>query len=379
MPLSAAEATRRQELGSAWILRRALKDNIRYNKWEDIIKDPKYEELAGPNGIYPEVDNQWLKTFFLQQKRMLEEFSNPQFTEFNREYGFMKYISDLVREKYGIVKKDSWDPADIWCIKNEKKVISEINELLKKGRLDTLNELNAVLRTYFNDRIIVGISLKKISGSQAKYEEINVKGADFPSTKDLNYKVINIKCDLDTKKIGKDKYTFNTQECRIDVEAYENEKKVIYKIQVKATSTSDFSNLKWEPTSTAAAAARLGKAPVDMVLKLMKEYGLDFNNTNSKYPKTSSEFIGKSKEYIKVFNKIKNQFDLGINSENIFDMNFVLVFGNQPQLANSKLMQISFLEQIQKLSKEDLNSFATELIFLAQKKGEQFGPFGKLY
>ena len=94
---SAAQLTRMQELGSAWIFRRALKDKIRYKKWEDILNDPKYDELGGKNGIYPNVDKDWLETFYLQQKKMLEEFSNSKFTEFNREYGFMKYISNLVK------------------------------------------------------------------------------------------------------------------------------------------------------------------------------------------------------------------------------------------------------------------------------------------
>ena len=53
--LSATERTRKQELGSAWIMRRALKDNQKYDKWEDITKDKKYSELAGPKGIYPEI------------------------------------------------------------------------------------------------------------------------------------------------------------------------------------------------------------------------------------------------------------------------------------------------------------------------------------
>ena len=33
----------------------------------------------------------------------------------------MKFISDLCREKFDISKKDTWNPADIWCIKDEKK------------------------------------------------------------------------------------------------------------------------------------------------------------------------------------------------------------------------------------------------------------------
>lgn len=379
MALSAAELTRRQELGSAWILRRALKDNMRYDKWEDIVKDPKFEELGGPKGIYPEIDSDWIKTFYLQQKKMLEEFSNPQFTEFNREYGFMDYISKLVKNKFGIIKKDSWDPADIWCIKNEKKVISDINELLRENRLDTLNDLNAVLRTYFDERVVVGISLKKISGSQAQYEEVNVKGNSFPSVKDLNYKVIFSKCNLDVKGDSRGNFNFATQDSRVDVEAFENGKKVLYKIQIKGTSTSGFSNLKWEPTVTSAASARLGKAPVDLVAKLMKEYKIDFVNSNPKYPKNDSEFIKKKQHYLQIFSTLKNKVDLGIKSQKEFYDNFKLMFLIDPVIANSKLMQMEFLHSVINLSEEELNNFFTEIVFLAQKKGERFGPFGKLY
>ena len=167
--------TRKQELGSAWIFRRALNDNKRYNKWEDILKDPKYPELGGPNGIYPNIDVAWLKNFYKQQKTMLVEFSNAKFSEFNREGGFMDYVTELVKNKFGISKKDSWDPADIWCIKDEKKVISDIERVVKNGEIESIQELNILLRSLFKQRIVVGVSLKKISGKQAKYEEVNVE------------------------------------------------------------------------------------------------------------------------------------------------------------------------------------------------------------
>jgi hypothetical protein len=43
-------------------------------------------------------------------------------------------------------------------------------------------------------------------------------------------------------------------------------------------------------------------------------------------------------------------------------------------------MQMRLFETIlTKLKGDKLNSFLTELAFLAQKKGTVFGPFGKLY
>ena len=45
MGYSAAELTAMQERGSAWIMRRAIKDNKRYTKVDSISKDPRYKEL----------------------------------------------------------------------------------------------------------------------------------------------------------------------------------------------------------------------------------------------------------------------------------------------------------------------------------------------
>ena len=44
MGYSAAELTAMQERGSAWIMRRAIKDNKTYTEVDSILKDPKYKE-----------------------------------------------------------------------------------------------------------------------------------------------------------------------------------------------------------------------------------------------------------------------------------------------------------------------------------------------
>lgn len=375
--LSAAELTRQQELGSAWILRRALKDNKTYTTWEDILDDPKYEELGGKKGIYPTVDKEWLQTFFLQQKKMLEEFSNPRFTEFNREYGFMKYISDLVKNKFGISKKDSWDPADIWCIKDEKKVISDIERVVKNGEIESIQELNILLRSLFKQRIVVGVSLKKISGKQAKYEEVNVEDGLEYLNKDYTFEVSKIKIDLSLK--SKSPAKLSTQDTTMFVDALENDKKVVYKYQITTISSSRFNNLKFEPTSSAATAARLGKAPVDMVMGVLKEHHVKFTNSNKDYPQSAAEFKKQQEEYVKMFNAIKSKVETNIGSEKDFVSNMTKIFMETPQLANTKLMQLRFVYEMTKLPKKDMDRIMTKITLLAQKKGEQFGPFGKLY
>ena len=140
--ISEAEFTAMQERATAFVLQRAFKDNKRFSKVEDIIKDKSTKDglekifRSGNNQIFKfdlpvqskTPEDTWLTTFFLQQERLLREFSGAEFTVFNRDGGFMNFISDLIKAKFGISRKDSWDPADIWLIKQ----VNVFRERIKK-------------------------------------------------------------------------------------------------------------------------------------------------------------------------------------------------------------------------------------------------------
>ena len=308
---------------------------------------------------------------------MLEEFSNSKFTEFNREYGFMKYISNLVKVKYGISRKDTWDPADIWCIKDQDKVIANIEKIIGKKESSSIDELNTLLRTLFEKRIVVGVSLKKVSGKQAKYEEINVgKGLQFITKKNA-FKLSKMRIDFSSKP-GKI-FQLKTTDTAIFLETIEDNKKVTYKFQIRGVSSSKFSNLKWEPTSSAASAARLGKAPVNIVMDILKDFKVVYHNNHNLYPKSAAEFKQKQTEYVKMFNIVKRKADTGIADEKQFVTTMTKTFLTSKLVATSKLMQLSFLYELNKKPKDVIETIMTKITFAAQKKGKQFGPFGKLY
>jgi len=365
-----AKTTRMQELGSAWIIRRAIKDNINYKDWKSIRKDPKYNELVK---IYPAVDEdaEWLQGYFAQQAKMLEEFSGVSFDEFNREGGFMDYISKLVSSKYGITQKDTWNPADIWLVKNETQVIKDI-ETATSGTSATQSilELNAILRKMFQSRRLVGISLKKISGKVAKYEEFNVDKATLPE--DLTFDITSMKVDL---SFNGDQ--FGTQDARVVVVGYGVE----YNFQIKGNDSSKISNLKFEPTQKGASAARVGKAPVDMVGKLMSENRMSFVNNHNNYPKNAKQFQAQKNNYKKIFAKLRSSgVDTGITAESIFIKNITAGLNSKkPHVATAKLMEMDFLYSLVSLPKKKRDAFMTDMVFIAAKKGQRFGPFGKLY
>ena len=361
-----AKTTAMQERASAWIMRRSLKDNYVYGSWTDIKLDPKYKELEK---IYPGCEEEWLKVFYAQQAKMLQEFSDSKFDEFNRDGGFMDYVTNLVKTKFGVSKKDTWDPADIWCIKNEKSITTLIDKTVDGNGSQTIQELNAVLRKLFIQRKVVGISLKKVSGNVARYEETNVSEDGLNS--DYNYSVDKIKLDL---SINSNK--FNTQDTTVVVEG----NNVEYKFQIKGNDSTKISNLKFEPTQKGATSARVGKAPVDMVDQLIKDRNLTFKNSHVGYPKTTAEFTKKQDEYIEIFKKIKSKgVETVCQTEQDFIQNMNLGFMKESHVALSKCMQMKFLDSILSLNQDDLNEFMTDMVFISAKRGKRFGPFGKLY
>ena len=128
-----------------------------------------------------------------------------------------------------------------------------------------------------------------------------------------------------------------------------------------------------------SAAARLGKAPVAMVMELLDSFKVKFENNHNKYPKTISEFSDEQDKWLKLFKKINKKVDSGITVKD-FIKNMRTVFSSKTKhIASSKLMQIKFISELLSLKKELLNEIMTDMAFLAQKKGKQFGPFGKLY
>ena len=418
--ISDAEFTAMQELATAWILKRAFQYNIKFKSEEDIVRDAP--TLKGLQNIFKYNQKQlfifktpivqktpeakWLNTFYLKQKKLLEELVKSK-GAFNREGGFMQFITDLIKDKFGIARKDSWNPADIWLIK-EKNVFRKkiIKACSGASGTQTIAELNTMMRSMFVNREVVGISLKLISGKEAKYEEINVsvdlfKKLEMPKD-NYNYTLSRI-----VIKLNLNKDSFATQDTNIFLKNTDN--KEIAKFQIKGNTTSRLANLKFEGTEIGASAARLGKAPLNLVEKLSATKGYDSNlynaetKKNGNYPTTLKQFQSVQSDYEKMFKRVvasKLVKDVGITDRNIsppkssnvdmgpgpmseFVYNMSTVFSSSSShIANVKLMQLYFVDRLLMLEPDKQDAYLTDLLFIAQKKGNKvfdFGPFGKLY
>ena len=350
---SASELTRMQELTSAWFFRRALKYNKSYKTADEVMGSKEFiAEIIGTNskpGIYPVITKEWIETFIKQQGRFLAEFAQAKFKEFSVDGGFMDWVSKLVNQKYKINKKDAWDPADVWCIQNENQVEKQIEDAVN----NTLNieVLNSELRTLFEERKVVGISLKKVASKErtARYQEVNIKdGVLFTSGKHPTFDISEIRCDLLMQNSG----LIKANDARIFFTVKYTKETLIYTLTIRTSGRT--------------------YKPGNLIFEFQ-----DWK----KFPSDAAGFNSEINEWKNKFNSIKSKVNTKITSAEDFSASILTLMVDPENFgtANSKLMQIEFLYNFTKLNQTGMEKFITDLFFLAEKRGKGFGPFGKLY
>jgi len=432
--VSDATMTRMQELGSAWVFKRAIQDNIVFNRPNDIVNDDTtYSELVkiwkkvGNVDWDDDIDGAWIVNFYKQQHVLLKKIGKPAFTEFSRDGGtgndyilpgskggqtFMEWVSELVKDEFEISQKDNWNPADIWLIQNEKQWRDKIKQSFNTRKDPTasieseLAKFNAIFRALFRTRQIIGISLKKIGTGKATWKEVNVSGGFFTKLQATEMKLSSVKCLLGTKRIDPTKAQRDiergkprgapgaatlTQDTVITISdpGLVSKKPTEFKVQIKANDSTKFSNLKWEPTIVGKSEARLGKATVELVLDLMKVYGMDriYEPSHKAFPRNKTEFKEVERDYRDIIGELLSDrfVDLGpgvdletaiINIKETFD-----IYRGQPWVAVSKLQQLRFIYALLTIpgGDKERNKFCTSLIFTAEKAGKRYGPYGKIY
>ena len=376
-----AKTTAMQEAGSKYVFEYAL--NNKKSGWAtrtNFGSDRKM--LDGLEKIYPDVTGEWLDVFWKQHKVILEKFGSTQINKFDHTGGFMKEITQIVNKNFGISKKDNWNPADIWGVRgNSDKVIAKVQETVS-GTKDsqTIQQLNALLRGMYKANELVGISLKKTSGPDARWEEYNIEALTLDEVDDYKYKKIDLTMNIQ----GGNDWTQDTK-----VNLKQSGGGPEYDFQIKANDSSKFTNLKFESTPVGGRSARGGKAEVKAVEALLKDNGVlgDFKNRHQDYPMNFDQFMTQTikgrdlKDWKNMYNKVAKKATTNCKDADEFVMILGKVFGSgNPWEANSKLMQMHFLRQVLDITdKTEYTEFWTDMLFLSIKKGDRFGPFGKLY
>ena len=401
-----ATSTRKQELASAAVFKVAL---ARKSKWTTLNafkndKDIKKAIIGADrpkNGGYAEAyddpDNDWISVFWKQHKTIIDKLAKTEISEFNREGGFMDVITDAAKG-LGVTKKDNWNPADIWGTRgSDAAVIKKINDAVEGSETgtQTIQQLNTLLRSMYKSKELVGISLKKTSGKEALWEEYNIEALTLNEIDGYRYNEIGIILNFKpTNKVEK------TGALDTAVQLRQSKGGAEYNFQITSNDTAKPNqNLKFESKPVGGAKARGGKAEIKQVEKIVGELikqkkGGTFQNKHQDYPKNNDEFLYSNikgrdvKTYKKYFTDIQNHVTTDCKDADEFEEVICDIFnadeskGGRPWVAQSKLMQLTFIWhdlKIKKISEKQYSEFWTDMLFLSIKKGDRFGPFAKLY
>ena len=374
-----AKTTAMQEAGSKYVFEYALNNKRSgFSNINKFMSDKKFME--GLKKIYPDVDSDWLDVFWKQHKKILELFANTQINRFDHTGGFMDFISKLIKDNFGISKKDNWNPSDIWGVRGNSTAVMKKLEETVFGSKDsqTIQQLNAVMRGMYKANELVGISLKKTSGNVARWEEYNIEKLTLNEVDEYKYKdikiIINFKPTSDSQSL--DSAIQLRQSSGAD-----------YNFQVTSNDTSKANqNLKFESKPVGASKARGGKAQIKAVEALMKDNGLSYLDKHQNYPKNLNDFVKKidgrdKNDYKQMFDRVSKKVTTNVKDSKEFLTVMEDKFNSdKPFVATSKLMQLHFLDEVFKInSDKKFTEFWTDMLFLSIKKGDRFGPFGKLY
>jgi hypothetical protein len=322
--------------------------------------------------IFPELksNNQWWNHFELQFNEInsIKDLKSDNYDVY--EYTpFMKYITDFVtKDNKWYTSKDSWNPADIWLIDNSK--LKKYTDLIDEAK--SIQRVNHILKVAANKRHIVGVSLKKSDGEKLKFEWLNL---NFKAKKLPNVEFIELKCNT---KYDKKTKTFESKTSTFRVKDGSS----VFELSFRSNQ-SKLNNITYE-FKKVGGAAQLGKVPKDQMSKWLEEQLLMKLPVATDLDKTFNK-----KYWNHVVSKIKSQSN---------DLNMVYKFNDKEVLSNIEdsyseglsikngifLQMLEFvyiLADYNKMSRNDLNEFATTCFYFAQKKGVKygFGPFGKLY
>ena len=375
-----------QEKGTTIVFQRALNENKSFNSASDILNDKKTRKLLDEcfKGYEDKLDD-WVHTYYEQQKAFLKKFKGVKWSEF--KYGkddFVKFFETQIKNVARSIdptvvplkKYTEWNPSDIWAAYDMPKLKDEIEKTITKKEWGSLGELNSFLTRKFREKKLIGISLKLIGPKkQAKLV--------FRNDTEDNYKI----AEVDNYEVGKDiKFDLDNIWEKSDLGAatvyahYGNSFGINF---TRAGNQIAFS------TQVKRTSAQGGNTPVEMVEKLLNNLvtNNDYSNHFRDYPLTYDHFLElpeqKFQSYEKMYNLVKPYFKSSAPSFGEFaKIDGVLhkTYKNDERNGRLKLMFLSFFSNAFRIKKNNQKEFWTDMLYMGMKIGKkgQFAPHAKI-
>lgn len=361
-----------QEKGTTFILNQVLKKNKNFKKEEDILSDK--DTADGLRKIFKGYENRltdWIHSYYEQQKEFLKKFSNSKWDEF--KYGgddfvtfFSKQIKNVARSfdpTKPVGNYTTWNPSDIWAVYDMNNVKKEIERNLTP-KTQNLVELNNLLIKLFEERRLVGLSLKKIAENKtAKLKFVNIDSSTMKFADIENYNMNDLKFNFSNIFIGEKVTTYIKYGRSND-----------YTLNI----TKAGNNLSFNTAIRSTPAAQGGQTPIKMLIELLNRKGRSsFKNDHKSYPSNAADFIRRYDEFETMYKELK-KVDTTIPSFSEFkDVITLLYSDGKSNLAILKLMTLHFFSDALKNNLRN-PEFWTDLLYYGMKVGNRFAPHAKI-
>ena len=312
-------------------------------KLEDIMglpKEWKEGSLKGANEIFKKVGGSGYK--FVRGDSLLDD-------------GAIKKAFGRVKGQTNLSSEDKWNPADIWML--QESAIAEIKKHLDgENTIDCLN--NALLQR-FNDKSLIGISLKKIEGAA----KMDVKNNQPAAVRKANETARFVKYDL----------TFLSS---MDVYLYYGPG-TFEKFQARNFGGSSKGDWKLELKGKSAAQGKIQGA---VVIELLKNAGFS-NISQFKIPTWAESAPGTGAAQKKITNEIYDL--LKKHNADKFDKSPKAEVNNKADIAlqdkswrYSKLAGLRFLDWLTKCKDPDMAM--KEIYLYASSQSDKSSVYYKL-
>ena len=355
--------------------------------------------IAQLSKIYPKIDAKWYNSFSGQAYAMKNFLlkgatglsgRRPYVKGFlySRDDGIMPFLVGISSKHCGISSKDSWNTMDIVMVlaSKEKQIKDQINKTCTGPNKDTnLEALNDLMRKYFVDGILYGISLKDIPIKMkiANLEISNLK-TNTKKSKDLSYIEYikgSVRCNLE---ISDDSKMFDTGESAAGFKVSGKE----VGVQHRNFRYSDARGVVQTDVTGKGAAAKFGKASAERISDYLRSIGLEKPASPGKDPNIDpvGEWTSKNIAYwVKFFKEMENN-PVGGSKVNFGNIQCKLGkgFGKVLQYAismetkdrsaagrlSSKLVSLRWIKVWQEISKKKkLEEWISVLYYAAKKEG----------
>ena len=372
--------TKIQEKGTTDVFNRVLDEDKQYKSIEDMRKDGKLMSKLRETFTKTHADkiDDWMNTYwnqqdlFFMQKYAPSKWSTFEYHKQDFVHFFSKFIKTVkTNEGKPVGDYTTWNPSDIWAVYDKGEVNKAIDKAFANDVGDPkLSTLNNLLIRLMADSQLVGISLKKIEGTGAHIEEMNISPKTMKLAEVIELKMKDIDLQVDNI-VQQDKVTTyikfaGTHTMNINLGDKKKPGNLSFNTQVKGT------------------AAQGGQAPVAQVVKLLHGKGSskEFVNDHGKYPKNADLFWDGAKDWQKKYEFVKTKTNSS-SWPSWEDFNkYLTIFykDKKPQLAMTKLMQIDFYYDAIKnySSAQEYADFWIKLLHLGMKVGDRFAPHAKI-